>query len=100
MTCYPNSLDAQAVHSAALQMKEADGHRIKLIFFGYSFPRIHSPQNSINCAEITSLQTSNECADNSSPFLMTITVSLIVFLVVIIKHKHLYRKGRFHCGLD
>lgn len=37
MTCYPNSLDAQAVRSAELRTKEADGRKIKLIFFGDLF---------------------------------------------------------------
>lgn len=34
MTCYPNSLDAQAVRSAGPRAKEADGREIKLILFG------------------------------------------------------------------
>lgn len=33
MTCYPNSLDVQAVRSAGLRAKEADGREIKLILF-------------------------------------------------------------------
>lgn len=37
MTCYPNSLDAHAVHSAELRTKEADGGEIKLILFGDFF---------------------------------------------------------------
>lgn len=31
MTCYPNSLDAQAMRSAGTRAKEADGCEIKLI---------------------------------------------------------------------
>lgn len=37
MTCYPNSLDAQAVRSAETRAKEADGCEMKLILFGDLF---------------------------------------------------------------
>lgn len=68
--------------------------RLVILFHGYIRHRTRYT------AEIKSLQTSNDCTDNSSPLLMTTNVSLIVFLVVIIKHEHLYSKGCFHWGLE
>lgn len=32
MTCYPNSLDGQTVHSAKPWKKKADGRQIKAVF--------------------------------------------------------------------
>lgn len=60
MTCYPNSLDAQAVRSAGPRVKEADGREIKLILFGDLFFS-YSLQSSAACAKVKSLQTSNDC---------------------------------------
>lgn len=49
MTCYPNSLVAQAARLAELRTKEADGRKIKLILFGdlFFYSSIHhrAPQS-------------------------------------------------------
>lgn len=100
MTCYPNSLDAQAVRSAELRTKEADGRKIKLILSGDLF----------FSTDIFTAELHKVCQDKNlyRPPMITYTnlsilhedkCFLIVSLVVMIEHKHLHSKEFIHCGL-
>lgn len=100
MTCYPNSLVAQAVRLAELRTKEADGRKIKLILFGDLF----------FSADIFTAELHKVCQDKNlyrPPVITHTNLSilhkdncfLIVPLLVMITCKHLRSKEFIHCGL-
>lgn len=97
MTCYPNSLVAQAVRSAELRTKEADGRKIKLILFGDLF----------FSADIFTAELHEVCQDKNlyrPPMITHTNLSilhkdncfLIVPLLVMITCKHLCSKEFIH----